>query len=49
MRLIRIRWKNFFSYGKAWTEIDLDQKKIIGWFGLNGSGKSILMNTKEKR
>lgn len=40
----QMRWKNFLSYGKSWTEIDLDQKKLIGIFGKNGSGKSIIID-----
>lgn len=38
----RLKLKNFMSYGNAWTEIDLQQGKVL-LCGVNGAGKSSLI------
>jgi DNA repair exonuclease SbcCD ATPase subunit len=40
----KIRWKNFLSYGNNWTEMSMNQNKIIGITGKNGSGKSVIID-----
>lgn len=44
MIIEKVRWKNFLSYGNSWTELNLNQEKIIGIGGANGSGKSIIID-----
>ena len=39
-----VRWKNFLSTGNAWTEIQLDRSPITSISGVNGSGKSQLLD-----
>lgn len=39
----KIRWKNLFSYGKAWTEMDLNSNKTVNIIGSNGAGKSVFV------
>ena len=39
-----IKWKNFISTGKAWTEIDIDKNHSTLIVGENGSGKSTLLD-----
>ena len=36
----KVRWKNLFSYGKVWTEMNLDSNLTTNIIGINGSGKS---------
>ncbi len=43
MKFKKIRWKNLFSYGKTWTEVDLDCNKTINIIGSNGQGKSVFV------
>jgi DNA repair exonuclease SbcCD ATPase subunit len=40
----KLRWKNFLSYGKNFTEISLDLNKIVNIIGKNGKGKSIFID-----
>ena len=44
MKFIKIKWKNFLSYGNNWTEINLDTKQIVTIHGKNGSGKSCIID-----
>ena len=44
MIIEKIKWKNFLSYGNNWTDIPLNQNKIIGITGKNGSGKSVIID-----
>ncbi len=39
----KIRFKNFLSFGKTFTEIDLTSHKKTAIFGVNGVGKSTLL------
>jgi len=39
-----IRFKNFMSYGNAWTEIDVSKSQTLGIFGKNGHGKTCILN-----
>lgn len=43
MRFIKIRYKNFMSYGNAWTEVDLDVQGVTVLTGKNGCGKSTII------
>ena len=36
----KIRFKNFGSFGNAWTELELNEKNTTLVCGTNGSGKS---------
>lgn len=38
----KIRWKNLFSYGNTWTEVDLARSPSTLITGKNGGGKSVL-------
>jgi len=40
----KVRFKNFLSYGNAWTEIDLSANHMTLVVGENGSGKSTMMD-----
>ncbi len=40
MRFIKIRFRNFLSYGNSWTEFQLDSNQTILLSGKNGVGKS---------
>lgn len=44
MILKKLRWKNFLSYGKTFTEIDLDRNEIVNIVGTNGKGKSVFLD-----
>lgn len=44
MLYTKIRWKNFFSYGNVWTEIELNSNKSVNIIGKNGNGKSVLLD-----
>lgn len=44
MIIEKIQWKNFLSYGNTFTEINLNQNKIIGITGINGEGKSVIID-----
>jgi DNA repair exonuclease SbcCD ATPase subunit len=37
-----MRWRNFFSFGNGWTELDFDQGTSTLISGVNGSGKSTI-------
>ena len=39
-----VKWKNFLSYGQAWTEIDLSGSGKTLMVGDNGSGKSTFLD-----
>ena len=39
----KIRWKNLFSYGKKWTEMDLNCNQTVNIIGSNGAGKSVFV------
>lgn len=43
-KFIKVRWKNLFSYGNYWTEIDLDKNSTTLILGKNGEGKSTLID-----
>ena len=44
MKFIEIRFKNFLSYGNAWTKICLNSNKSINIIGSNGKGKSVFLD-----
>ena len=39
----KIRWKNLISYGKTWTEMNLDSNLTVNIIGENGAGKSVFV------
>ena len=44
IKFLKIRWKNFLSYGNTFTEIDLTKNKSTLIIGQNGSGKSTMLD-----
>ena len=40
LQLIKVRWKNFLSYGEPWSEMDFTRNRMTLLTGLNGNGKS---------
>ena len=40
----RVRWKNFVSYGGAWTEVDFTTNRATLVIGDNGAGKSTMID-----
>jgi len=42
--LKKVRWQNFLSTGNQWTEVDLDASKTTLVVGINGSGKSTMLD-----
>lgn len=40
----KVRFKNFFSFGNNWTEVDLNHGRILLIEGKNGNGKSTLID-----
>ena len=45
MKINKLRWKNFTSWGNAWNEMDFDTKSGLSLIcGVNGSGKSSISN-----
>mgnify|MGYP001252905932 FL=1 len=44
IKFLKIRWKNFLSYGNAFTEIDLTKNKSTLIIGQNGAGKSTMLD-----
>jgi len=47
MQILKLRWKNFNSYGNKWNEIDLSTSDS-GFYvitGSNGAGKCVSKNT----
>jgi len=48
MQILRIKWRNFNSYGNKWNDIDLTQSDsaFIQITGGNGNGKCLNPNTK---
>ncbi|ASD50387.1 recombination-related endonuclease [Acidovorax phage ACP17] len=40
IRFTRLRWRNLFSYGNTWTDIQLDRSPSTIILGKNGGGKS---------
>lgn len=42
IKFTRVRWKNLFSYGNTWTEVDLSRSPSTLITGKNGGGKSVL-------
>lgn len=44
MKFKQLRFKNFLSYGKGFTTIDLDSNKNINVIGTNGKGKSVFID-----
>lgn len=39
----KVRWKNFFATGNAWNEVDLAAYKTTLITGMNGAGKSTML------
>ena len=44
IKFLKIRWKNFLSYGNTFTEIDLTKNKSTLIIGQNGAGKSTMLD-----
>lgn len=44
MEFNSVKWRNFLSYGNAWTELELNSNKSINIIGTNGHGKSVLLD-----
>ena len=44
IKFLKIRWKNFLSYGNTFTEIDLTKNKSKLIIGQNGAGKSTMLD-----
>lgn len=40
----KIRFKNFKSYGNAWSEVDLNRDQLTAILGQNGGGKSTILD-----
>lgn len=38
--LVKVRWKNFLSYGETWSEVDFTKNRMTLITGQNGNGKS---------
>jgi len=44
IKFLKVRWKNFLSYGNSFTEIDLTKNKSTLIVGQNGAGKSTMLD-----
>ncbi len=44
IKFLKVRWKNFLSYGNTFTEIDLTKNKSTLIVGQNGAGKSTMLD-----
>ena len=40
----KIRWKNFLSTGNTFVEIELNKSQMTLMIGVNGSGKSTMLD-----
>lgn len=44
MEFQKVRWQNFLSYGNKVTELDLNTNQSVSISGVNGHGKSVLLD-----
>lgn len=41
----KVKFRNFMSYGGAWSEVDLSNHQLTVVVGLNGRGKTVILNS----